>query len=136
MNAPPKVNPDLCDDNDACKDDPYDYMSANWGSNSDNGGVVGLARDGHIIVGPYNDDGELWICDEHDVCNGTFLKDNSYAYVLTTTFPYVVGCWGPGEVQYKKVSTDCSPKSCGATTLQVYTSLAAALVLVSSLFTL
>jgi hypothetical protein len=124
----------LCDDVDSCKNDPYLHMYSSWSNKLDNGGVIGLARDGHVIVGPYNDEGELWNCDEHDVCNGTFLKDSSYAYVLTTTFPYVVGCWGPGEVQYKTVSNKCSPKSCQATTLQVYTSFAAALVLVGSFF--
>ena len=36
---------------------------------------VGLAKDGHIIVGPYNSDGELWSCSDHDICNGVFLDD-------------------------------------------------------------
>ena len=57
---------------------------------------MGLAKDGHIIVDPYNSSGELWSCDDHDVCNGVFLADNSYAYAMTYTFPYVVGCFGPG----------------------------------------
>ena len=71
---------------------------------------MGLAKDGHIIVGPYNDDGELWSCDEHDVCNGVFLSDNSYAYAMTYTFPYVVGCWGPGPDQEFKAT--CTSRSC------------------------
>jgi len=71
---------------------------------------MGLALDGHIIVGPYNEDGELWSCEEHDVCNGVFLSDNSYAYVMTYTFPYVVGCWGPGPDQVHLAS--CSTRSC------------------------
>ena len=44
---------------------------------------IGLARDGHVIKGPYNENGELWTCDEIDICNGTFLSDGSYAYVAT-----------------------------------------------------
>ena len=76
-----------------------------------NGGMIGLARDGHIIVGPYNDDGYAWACDEHDVCNGAFV-DGQYVYVSTETFPYVVGCWGPGPQQTKNVS--CSTNSCPA----------------------
>ena len=72
--------------------------------------AVGLAKDGHIIVGPYNKDGELWSCDDHDVCNGVFLADNSYAYAMTYTYPYVVGCWGPGPNQV--YSAGCTSRSC------------------------
>ena len=71
---------------------------------------MGLALDGHIIVGPYNSQGELWTCDDHDVCNGVYLSDNSYAYAMTYTFPYVVGCWGPGPQQL--YAATCSAKSC------------------------
>ena len=64
-----------------------------------------------MIIGPYNKDGELWTCDQHDVCNGVTLEDGSYAYVLTSTFPYYVGCWGPGPKQIRSV--DCSDNDCG-----------------------
>jgi len=76
--------------------------------------AIGLAKDGHIIVGPYNSDGELFECDDHDVCNGVFLSDNSYAYVATQRFPYVIGCWGPAPKQVHKAT--CSKNSCGAQT--------------------
>ena len=72
--------------------------------------AMGLAKDGHLIVGPYNEDGELWSCDDHDICNGVFLSDNSYAYAMTYTFPYVVGCWGPGPQQV--FAAGCSSRSC------------------------
>ena len=55
---------------------------------------IGLALDGHRVLGPYNADGELWSADEHDYCNGVYLTDGSYAYVSTTYAPYTVGCWG------------------------------------------
>ena len=75
-------------------------------------GVIGLAKDGHLILGPYNPEtGELWTCDDHDICNGVFLADGSYAYVATSTYPYTVGCWGPGPVQ--TYETKCSQRSCG-----------------------
>lgn len=63
--------------------------------------IIGIALDGHAIYGPYNADHELWTCEDHDVCNGRFFPemDNSYAYVATTTHPYLVGCWGPGPNQ-------------------------------------
>ena len=74
---------------------------------------IGLARDGHVIKGPYNKDGELWGCDEIDICNGTFMDDGSYVYVATQTFPYIVGCWGPGNNQLMPVSSQCSTNGCG-----------------------
>jgi hypothetical protein len=91
--------PLLCKDadKDECRRDPLNYtMKKTNLAETPNEKPMGLAKDGHIIVGPYNKDGELWTCEDHDVCNGAFLKDNSYAYVMTTTFPYVIGCWGPG----------------------------------------
>lgn len=71
-------------------------MMSGWTSTNGNyGGVYGLARDGHVIFGPYNSDGELWGCEDVDLCNGFFLSDGSYGYASTTFFPYMVGCWGP-----------------------------------------
>ena len=74
---------------------------------------IGLARDGHVIKGPYNENGELWTCEDVDICNGTFLEDGSYVYVATSTFPYTVGCWGPGTQQLMPVSNECSRRGCG-----------------------
>ena len=65
--------------------------------------MIGLARDGHVVYGPLNSNGQEWSCAQHDVCNGTFLEDGSYAYVSTSEWPYTVSCWGP--------ATD--PSSCG-----------------------
>jgi hypothetical protein len=70
-----------------------------WTSTADYGGVYGIAKDGHVIFGPYNEYGEVWECDELDFCNGFFLRDTSYGYATTTFFPYTVGCWGPAEDQ-------------------------------------
>ena len=56
--------------------------------------MIGLALDGHRVLGPYNSDGELWSAEELDYCNGVYLSDGSYAYVSTTYAPYTVGCWG------------------------------------------
>ena len=79
--------------------------------------IVGLALDGHAIYGPYNQDQELWTCEDHDVCNGRFFTDmdNSYAYVVTATHPYFVGCWGPGPNQI--FGQRCSTKPCGSSSL-------------------
>ena len=98
-------------DNDSCVRQPVTYgLDGITSTDVPYGTPLGLAKDGHIIVGPYNDKGELWSCEDHDICNGVFLKDNSYAYAMTYTFPYVVGCWGPGPNQIHKA--ECSQNSC------------------------
>lgn len=97
-----KNAPSLCKDETNCLTDTptvvatgsVNSQTSAYDDKCHNGGLLGLARDGHIIVGPWNADGHHWGCDEHDVCNGAFI-DGQYVYVATTTFPYVVGCWGP-----------------------------------------
>ena len=54
--------------------------------------------------------GTTWTCDDRDICNGAFVGD-SYVYVGSDTFPYVVGCWGPGPQQLYEAG--CSNSSCG-----------------------
>ena len=83
-------------------------------------------------MGTYNADGELWTCEDHDICNGTFI-DGNYVYLSTTTFPYILGCFGPGTAQEYAVT--CSSSSCpessfgsGAISLQSVTALAATLL--------
>ena len=50
-------------------------------------GIIGIARDGHLIYGPYNNDGEIWHCDDYDSCNGITLANGSYAYVSPIAEP-------------------------------------------------
>jgi hypothetical protein len=35
---------------------------------------IGLAKDGHIIWGPYRDDGQAWAACDVDVCNGNIIN--------------------------------------------------------------
>ena len=113
--------PQMCKEDDTCKDE---YELATFGkdqafSTPVNEEPMGIARDGHIIVGPYNEDGELYGCDDVDVCNGTFLSDSSYAYVLTTKFPYAVGCWGGRSWHITQpVEASCSVHACQLGALQ------------------
>lgn len=44
-----------------------------WIATANYGGVTGIAKDGHVIYGPYNGNGELWACEDLDFCNGFFL---------------------------------------------------------------
>ena len=83
------------------------YVASNWDK------PIGLARDGHLIVGPYKDaSGTRWDCSNRDVCNGAFIG-SQYVYVGSETFPYVLGCWGPGP-NPNYVPT-CTNNGCGST---------------------
>jgi hypothetical protein len=62
--------------------------------------ILGIAKDGHLIIGPFIK-GQMVDCFKQlDQCNGMFLQDGSYVYVFTNTFPYSVGCFGPSMPQY------------------------------------
>ena len=92
----------LCTDS-SCRSNEFEYMraKANFVYTFTGLQIIGIAFDGHAIYGPYNANEELWSCEDHDVCNGRFFPemDNSYAYVATSTHPYILGCWGPGPNQ-------------------------------------
>ena len=70
--------------------------------------IVAVAKDGHVIYGPWDANGNQWTCDSHDVCGGSFFSDGSYGYMTVTTFPYSVGCFGPGAAQSVVVPSSCS----------------------------
>lgn len=108
----------MCNTSDDCEQDYLTLSYDGWTDTANYGGVYGLARDGHVIYGPYNGDGELWNCDDHDVCNGFYLDDGSYGYASTLTFPYVVGCWGPGPAQ--TYAADCTENGCSGSTYAGY----------------
>lgn len=88
-------------------------MTNGWATTTDWGGMVGIAKDGHPIYGPYNASGEAWTCSERDVCNGVFFSDTNYGYAATKTHPYVLGCWGPAASQ--TYAQTCSKYACGDT---------------------
>ena len=105
--------PDICINDSDCLEHVGSWATLGWTNDEPYGGIYGIARDGHVIYGPYNKDGELWACDDHDVCNGFFLEDGSYGYASTITFPYIVGCWGPGPLQ--EYAASCTTRGCFAT---------------------
>jgi len=101
----------MCKDEDSCKEGPIDFaISKAYTDTSTYGEILGISRDGHMVYGPYNSDGELWTCADHDICNGAFI-DGNYVYLSTTTFPYILGCFGPAE-GVQTIATTCSLSSC------------------------
>lgn len=69
---------------------------------------IGLARDGHFIVGIYNQHGKLWSPCEVDFCNGAIIN-GEYVYASTMFHPYTVGCYGPATDN--KFSGDCTTRA-------------------------
>lgn len=105
------TSPNMCINDEKCRDDPVQFaINAGWTDTQTYGKILGIAKDGHMIIGPYNQNGELWSCSEHDVCNGTFIN-GSYFYVSTTTFPYILGCFGPAFGE-QSIAVTCSNASC------------------------
>lgn len=100
------AQPTLCGADDACEKDPFKYAIENMDPTYKDLKVVGIARDGHLIYGPYKDAINLWQPTEVDICNGKIIN-GKYAYVMTFFFPYTVGCYGPATNSYE-FSPSCS----------------------------
>lgn len=105
----------LCRNDNSCKTDIKTY-GVNAFSAHKSLYAVGLSKDGHIIYGPYNDEGYTWTSCDVDICNGRMI-DGYYSYVTTTFHPYFMGCFGPGN--YPSYSQQCSSNArvCSAVTL-------------------
>ena len=68
--------------------------------------VIGIARDGHVIHGPYLSSNTR-VTSGFDVCNGMFYDSiGNYAYFATSTYPYLTGCFGPGN--YPSFGPNCT----------------------------
>jgi len=59
--------------------------------------LLGVSRKGFPIYSPFDSRGHLH---QHlDSCNGKFVN-GSYGYYVRPTFPYIIGCEGPGEYNF------------------------------------
>lgn len=92
---------------------------------------IGIARDGHKIYGPYDEDGNTWDPCDVDMCNGLII-DGEYAYVMTTFFPYTVGCFATGNQPLLYASCSKNPRKCA--TSGTYLTLGYAIFALFSLF--
>ena len=52
---------------------------------------IGIAKDGHIVWGPYKANGAAWGPCDVDVCNGAWVG-GYYGYVATDFHPYLPAC--------------------------------------------
>ena len=83
--------PYMCYSLTECWGKYMDYINDNWATSLT---PFGLAKDGHIIWGPYDSNGELFDSCDLDYCNGGTI-DGVYGYAATQYHPYLPSCFGP-----------------------------------------
>ncbi len=82
--------------------------------------VIGVAKDGHVIYGPYLS-ANTRVTSGFDVCNGMFYDSiGNYAYFATSTYPYLVGCFGPGN--YPSFGPNCTTNGASSYNMSSYAS--------------
>ena len=117
MVNPPQGNLTNCSPNIGCLNNVSGYSLQTF-SSSKNLTVIGIAKDGHVIYGPYLSTGAQ-VTSGFDVCNGMFYDSiGNYGYFATTTYPYVTGCFGPGN--YPNVTPNCTTNPATAYTKSSY----------------
>jgi hypothetical protein len=101
-----------------------------WPAKGDPSPLLGYALDGLPIYGPYGEDGVLmgwgghfpstdhpWydVDSELDSCNGRTRKDGSYAYYMTPSPPYTIGCLRQkqGKTTSLNLGISCSNRTSG-----------------------
>ena len=105
MVNPPNGSITACANNTDCNSNLAAYAMSSF-SNYQTKTVIGIAKDGHIVYGPYLSAGTR-VTSGFDICNGMFHDSTgNYAYFATSTYPYLVGCFGPGN--YPSFGVNCS----------------------------
>ncbi|UJR25030.1 hypothetical protein I4U23_006390 [Adineta vaga] len=116
--SPPTGNISLCDTTNGCSTDVAGYIISTWPSSAKKLTVIGIAKDGHVIYGPYLNTGEV-VSSGVDICNGMFYDSiGNYGYFATTKFPYITGCFGPGN--YPSFGPTCTTNGQSSYTMSKY----------------
>ena len=102
---PPVGNVTGCSPTIGCANNIANYSIGTF-SNYKNLTVIGIAKDGHVIYGPYLSTG-YQVTSGFDMCNGMFYDSiGNYGYFVTSTYPYITGCFGPGN--YPSFAPNCT----------------------------
>ena len=116
--SPPSGNISGCAQISACSSDIASYSLTLFPSSAKKLTVIGIAKDGHVIYGPYLSNGKL-VSSGVDICNGMFYDSaGNYAYFATTKFPYITGCFGPGN--YPSFGPNCTSNGFSSYSKSVY----------------
>ncbi len=67
--------------------------------------VIGFTLKGFPIYGPY-EDAALNKHSGMDACGGKLADDGTYAYYTQDTYPYMIGCLGPGKAISETTAAD------------------------------
>lgn len=106
--------PSLCRNDFNCASNPQTYARALvTDSNYQTQKVIGIAKDGHQILGPFKSDGSVWQPCEVDACNGVTIN-GSYYYVMTKFYPYTIGCWGPANTASYTLTCTTNQRVCSS----------------------
>lgn len=117
MFDPPQGNVSNCSPVIGCLNNVSNYMIQTF-SSYQTLTVIGLAKDGHIMYGPYLSTGAR-VRSRFDICNGMFHDSiGNYGYFATCTFPYLTGCSGPGN--YPSFTPNCTTNPTRSYTKSVY----------------
>ena len=102
---PPPGNISGCSPNIGCLNSVSTYSISSYSAYR-RMTVIGIAKDGHVIYGPYLSSGTQ-VTSGFDICNGMFYDSiGNYAYFATQTYPYITGCFGPGN--YPSFTPNCT----------------------------
>ena len=101
----------MCEEQEDCDSDIKKYMVQDVPNLTKTYLPIGIAKDGHMIMGPYKKDGTLWQPCDIDACNGVTINQN-YVYVSTLFHPYTVGCWGPSSTPSFPASCSTNSRTC------------------------
>ncbi|CAF3703011.1 unnamed protein product [Adineta steineri] len=114
---PPTGNISSCSGTSSCISNVATYSISSF-SNYQTKTVLGIAKDGHVIYGPYLSSGTR-VTTGFDVCNGMFYDSiGNYAYFATSTYPYLVGCFGPGN--YPSFAPNCTTNGVSSYNMSSY----------------
>jgi YHYH protein len=100
-----------CTNIDSCVSDVKTYALSYY-SDYQQETLVGIAKDGHMILGPYDYTGSQFDCTEFDQCGGVYSNDGSYVYIFNNVYPYINNCFGPAEDLVYEAS--CSSNVCSS----------------------
>ncbi|UJR07632.1 hypothetical protein I4U23_011920 [Adineta vaga] len=105
MVNPPSGNLTGCSPEIGCLNNVAAYSVQTF-SSLKNLTVIGIAKDGHVIYGPYLSSG-IQVTSGFDICNGMFYDAiGNYGYFATNKYPYLTGCFGPGT--YPNFQPNCT----------------------------
>ncbi|CAF1502836.1 unnamed protein product [Adineta steineri] len=115
--TPPSGTIATCSSTSSCNSNIATYSISTFSSYRTKT-VIGIAKDGHIIYGPYTTGG-VQVTSGFDICNGMFHDSiGNYGYFATQTYPYITGCFGPGN--YPTATVNCSTNAPSSYSKSIY----------------